>query len=249
MKKKLILSITAMLSMYVSAFAQINYAAQKADVNGDGIVDVADITAVIKIMKDGGGTATVEDEIEGAVDLGLSVLWATCNVGAEEPEAYGDYYAWGEVETRKNYNQHAYFRDVGDGSFNSIGSDISGSEYYDAATKNLGSPWRMPTVSEASELINKCSWSRSTLNNVAGFVVKGPNGNTIFIPAAGSNVEGTAYRGTYANLWTSEPNAPYDYMCYRILANQSGAEVSTFPGFYGCTVRPVCDKNEITPGG
>lgn len=250
MKKKLFLSITAMLSVYASAFAQINYAAQKADVNGDGIVDVADITAVIMIMKDGGGTATVEDEIEGAVDLGLSVLWATCNVGAEEPEEYGNYYAWGEVETKNNYTQHNYFRDVYSAYyFNSIGSDISGSEDYDVARKNLGSPWRMPTVSEASELINKCSWSRSTLNNVAGFVVKGPNGNTIFIPAAGSNVEGTVYSGSYANLWSSEPNSPTDYMCYRIFANQSGAEVSTFPGFYGCTVRPVCDKNEINPGG
>lgn len=250
MKKKLFLSITAMLSVYASAFAQINYAAQKADVNGDGIVDVADITAVIMIMKDGGGTATVEDEIEGAVDLGLSVLWATCNVGAEEPEEYGNYYAWGEVETKNNYTQHNYFRDVYSAYyFNSIGSDISGSEDYDVARKNLGSPWRMPTVSEASELINKCSWSRSTLNNVVGFVVKGPNGNTIFIPAAGSNVEGTVYSGSYANLWSSEPNSPTDCMCYRIFANQSGAEVSTFPGFYGCTIRPVCDKTQINPGG
>ena len=248
--KKLLLSIAAMLLVQVNAFAQINYDAQKADVNGDGVVDVADLTAVIKIMKDGGGTGTVENEIEGAVDLGLSVLWATCNVGAEKPEEYGNYYAWGEVETKNNYTQHNYIRDVYDASyFNSIGSDISGSEYYDAATKELGQPWRMPKLSEISELVDKCSWSRATSNDVAGFIVTGPNGNSIFIPAAGSNVEGTVYSGSYANLWSSEPLSPNHYMCYRLMANQSGAEVSTFPGFYGCSVRPVCDKNEINPGG
>ncbi len=185
------------------------------------------------------------NEVEGAVDLGLSVLWATCNVGAETPEGYGNYYAWGEVDTKKSYNQYNYFRHAGGGSFNSIGSDISGSEYYDVARKELGEPWRMPRVSELRELVNNCSWSRTTMNGVAGYMVTGPNGNQMFIPAAGSNVEGTVYSGNYANLWSSEPASPYDYFCYRLYANQNGIEVSTFPGFYGNTIRPVCNK----PGG
>lgn len=187
---------------------------------------------------------------ENAVDLGLSVLWATCNVGATTPEENGNYYAWGETETKSAYSQYNYSRYVSGTTFNSIGSNISGSMYFDAATKNLGETWRMPTTSEMRELVEKCSWSRTTSNGVAGFTVTGSNGNHIFIPAACARFEsGVSSTGSYANLWTSEPVDPYNYMCYRLLANTEGVEISTFPGFYGNTIRPVCKKEGGSGGG
>ena len=189
------------------------------------------------------------NDVEGAVDLGLSVLWATCNVGAEAPEDYGDYYAWGETETKTFFYQYNYSRHVGNGSFNSIGSNISSSQYYDAATVNKGGTWRMPTIAEMKELINKCTWKRTTSKGVAGYLVTGTNENEIFIPASGSYIDDTKYTGNYANLWTSEPVGEYNHMCYRLLANSDGIELSTFPGFYGCAVRAVCDKTTEEIGG
>ncbi|MBQ8455838.1 MAG: hypothetical protein IJ537_10970 [Bacteroidaceae bacterium] len=189
------------------------------------------------------------NDVEGAVDLGLSVLWAECNVGASSPEKYGNYYAWGETETKSVYAQGNYARHAGGGSFNSIGSNISGDSYYDAARKTLGETWRMPTVSEMRELVEKCTWSKATVNEVVGYMVTGSNGNQIFIPACGSRIEASAYSGSYANLWTSEPTAEYSHMCYRLLANSDGVEISTFPGYYGNAIRPVCDKPNDDIGG
>lgn len=187
--------------------------------------------------------------VEGAVDLGLSVLWAECNVGASSPEEYGTYYAWGETETKTYFDQYNYSRHAGDGSFNSIGSNITGSSYYDPARKYLGEPWRMPTISEMRELVEKCSWSKTTSNDVAGFMVTSSNGNQIFIPASGAWMDGRLDAVTYASLWTSEPSSPYSYLCYRLLANSNRVEISTLPGFYGNAIRPVCDKPNGDIGG
>ena len=86
------------------------------------------------------------------VDLGLSVKWAICNIGASSPSDYGDYLAWGETETKDEYtndNSVTY----GDSSF----GDISGNATYDAATANWGKKWRMPTRSEFEELLDDCT--------------------------------------------------------------------------------------------
>ena len=125
-----------------------------------------------------------------AVDLGLSVYWASCNLGAEKPEEYGDYYAWGETKPKSKYNEstYSYYNSSLD-QFIDIGKDISGTEY-DAATVNLGSDWRMPTKDEMSELVSKCIWEWTQINGINGYKVTGPNGNTIFMPASGFNQNG-----------------------------------------------------------
>ncbi|MBQ5856455.1 MAG: hypothetical protein IIW55_04020 [Bacteroidales bacterium] len=141
-------------------------------------------------------------EGHGYVDLGLSVKWATCNVGASKPEDYGNYYAWGETTTKSSYtesNSKTYGKKMG---------DFAGNSSYDAATANWGGNWRMPTEKEMRELIDKCTWIWTTQNGVKGYNVKGPNGNSIFLPAAGSWFgsvgEGAGSGGDY---WGS---APYD---------------------------------------
>lgn len=129
---------------------------------------------------------TAEEETftdERIVDLGLSVKWANCNVGANSPEEYGDYFAWGEVTSKDYYSLNNYTH-YSNGNFVDIGSDISGTEY-DAATHNMGNNWRMPTKAEYEELINKCEWKFVTYRKVRGWRVTGPNGNSIFLPLAG----------------------------------------------------------------
>lgn len=122
-----------------------------------------------------------------AVDLGLSVKWATCNVGAEKPEECGGYYAWGEVTTKERYDWTTYKYSTNNNSrdaYYSIGSNIAGTKY-DAATSEWGSGWRMPDEEELNELWEKCEWEYTSLNGNDGVVVTGPNGNSIFLPSNG----------------------------------------------------------------
>ena len=190
------------------------------------------------------------NDIEGAVDLGLSVLWGACNVGASQPEEFGNYYAWGEVETKNYYHQYNYVRHAGDGYYNSIGTNISGDANFDAATHILGQTWRMPTNAEARDLVEKCSWKKAIRNNVPGYTVTGSNGNQIFVPAAGAYIDGdTLSVGIGANLWTSEPCGAYDVWCYRLYTNSEGVQIGTMFGFYGMNIRPVCNKPDGDIGG
>ena len=106
------------------------------------------------------------------VDLGLSVKWATCNVGATIPEDYGNYYQWGATTPYGDYAQVQF--------------NISCNKQYDAATANWGELWSMPTTADFNELIDNCTWTFSKHNGVKGYMGKSKkNGNCIFFPAAG----------------------------------------------------------------
>ncbi len=130
-----------------------------------------------------------------AVDLGLSVKWATCNVGATKPEEYGDYFAWGEVKPKKQYDwsTYKYCRGTSEtltkyctsSSYGIVDNKTVLDPSDDAATVNWGGSWRMPTQAEQFELKDKCKWRWTTQNGVKGYKVVGPNGNSIFLPAAG----------------------------------------------------------------
>lgn len=126
----------------------------------------------------------IHTEDDRWVDLGLSVLWAAYNVGANSPEEYGGYYAWGETEEKDEYTWENYkhierFED--DEEYKFIGEEISGTSY-DVAHVKWGDGARMPTIAEAKELLEKCQWVSRTLNGYTGEEVIGPNGNSIFIP-------------------------------------------------------------------
>ena len=172
-----------------------------------------------------------------AVDLGLSVLWASCNLGAKSPEEYGDYYAWGEVKTKEKYTPSTYSYYNNDlGTYISIGDAIEGSEY-DAATVNLGNNYRLPTDSEFEELIEKCEWEWTNINGVKGFKISGSNGNSIFMPATGYfNVQ--AIREGELQYWTSR-EAKIFYATNtgnRVVFVASKREI-------GRTIRPVRQKS------
>jgi len=114
------------------------------------------------------------------VDLGLSVNWATCNVGAALPTDYGDYFAWGEIAPKAEYTEENYLVD----SENL--SDIAGDARYDAAQANWGGAWRLPTKEEIDELIESCTSEWTTIDGVNGMLLTSKiNDQTIFFPAAG----------------------------------------------------------------
>ena len=154
------------------------------------------------------------------VDLGLSVKWATCNVGANSPEEYGDYFAWGETKPKEEYNWETYTFCWGarntmnkyciDSYNGKVDNKTTLELTDDAARVNWGSSWRMPTREELNELEYDCSWTWTTQNGVEGYkVISKKNGNSIFLPAAGhryyDDLSGAGRHGYYlsSSLGTS----------------------------------------------
>ena len=182
------------------------------------------------------------------VDLGLSVKWATCNVGANSPEAYGDYFAWGETSTKETYDEDncaTYGLSISElQSQGYIDGEGNLTAQHDAATANWGGDWRMPTRNELSELRDNCTWTWTTQNGVSGYNVEGPNGNSIFLPAAGSRYGSSlSNAGGYGYYWSSTPsedNDNYKYACC-ILFYRGYPNYSIFLRYYGISVRPVID--------
>lgn len=186
------------------------------------------------------------------VDLGLSVKWACCNVGATRPEEYGGYYAWGETEEKGYYSWDTYKYWSGDGDDSvddagiiNIGSNICGSSY-DVAYVRWGSSWRMPTREEIEELNDKCSWLWTTLNGVKGMLVTGPNGNSIFLPAAGYrggyDIDDEHADGCYWSASSSDSEEARDCTARGFRFYSDGYHEWNFYYYkYGHSVRPVCE--------
>ena len=171
------------------------------------------------------------------VDLGLpsGLKWATCNVGANKPEDYGNYYAWGEIKTKSEYtsdNSITYDKRF---KFN----DISGDTRYDAARANWGGTWRLPTDTELEELTYKCTWTWTTQNSISGCKVTGPNGNSIFLPAAGYRYGASLYHdGDDGDYWSS---TSYDYGAYGLNFDGGYEYLYSANRYSGLTVRPVSE--------
>ena len=170
------------------------------------------------------------------INLGLSVKWATCNVGATSPEDYGHYFAWGETSPKDEYiydNYSTHGKEM---------SDIAGDAQYDAATANWGGDWRMPTKAEQEELLNKCSWIWTTQNDVKGYKVTGPNGASIFLPAAGYPYESSlSDAGSIGCYWSSSPDGSNSVKAYALDFNSSSQGMYDDSRFSGHSVRPVLE--------
>ena len=174
------------------------------------------------------------------VDLGLSVCWAGWNVGASSPEGYGNNYAWGETTTKDNYTHISY--QYYNGGYIDIGSNISGTQY-DAARAQWGGSWRLPTKAEFQELKGRCTWTWTTYNNVNGYKVTGPNGNSIFLPAAGYRNGTELYsRGSHGYYWSGSLTESTQALAYYLRFDCGDRYVSNSYRERGRTVRPVCDK-------
>ena len=200
------------------------------------------------------------------VNLGLPsrIKWAKSNLGANKPEEYGNYYAWGETKPKTTYNWSNYKwmqqgksewiyitkYTIADGKTEGIWYD-SGGKFIgdgkillepgdDAATAKLGSPWRIPTLTDMQELIDNCKWEWTEVNGVKGCKGTGPNGKSIFLPAAGFRTGSKLLsKGNSGSFWSSELSA-YSRSAYNFefLVNES----PTMPHcirMLGFSVRPV----------
>jgi len=183
------------------------------------------------------------------IGLGLpsGTKWACCNVGANKPEANGDYYAWGETETKSVYywDTYVHWDDSGENCHN-IGSDIAGTQY-DVAHVKWGGSWVMPSRDQIKELDDNCSYEWTTANGVKGgkFTSK-KNGASIFLPAAGGRDDsfrddsGLHNAGSHGYYWSSTRNPSSSNDAYSLRFNSGIAGWDHYYGhFYGHTVRPV----------
>ncbi len=219
---------------------------------GDGDdTDYAAIAAMQGALGGGTGGSMLDNRI---VDLGLSVKWASCNVGATQPWEYGGYYAWGETEEKSNYDWDTY--KYCNGTYDSMTKYCTSSYYYygtvdnkttleasdDVASVKWGGNWRMPTRAEQHELRNNCTWKWTTLNGVNGYRVTGPNGNSIFLPAAGyRNGTVVGNQGSFGFYWSSSlysSKSCYAYLLTFYSDRYLGDD--NYLRFEGRTVRPVC---------
>ncbi len=218
------------------------------------------------------GKQDISPKVPEAVDLGLpsGIKWANMNIGAESPEDYGDYFAWGETEP---YYVEGHSQDnpcsnwkpgKSDGYdwgsykwFN--GSDDSMTRYCaddnktildledDAANANWGGNWRMPTIEEMKELKNYCTWTWTTLNGVEGYIVSSKtNSNSIFLPATGFRYDSGPFAGLNAvgsagNYWSSSLDADDSRWAYEFSFHSIGVINShSADRVNGMSVRAVC---------
>ena len=210
------------------------------------------ITPNISFINESGGVIylpELDDPYNGYeyVDLGLSVKWATCNIGATSPEQVGLYFAWGETVGYTGDDVTAGVRAFSKNVYNagpaaSISTNLTLEQ--DAARANIGGNWRMPTKDEFQELIDNCDavWT----NDYNGTGIKGRtftskvNGNSVFFPASGicdgSSVSSVGSRGHY---WSaSRDSSSYALELYFYSGSQTP---STIDRYYGCSVRGVCE--------
>ena len=234
------------------------------EVNSGNTSAAAALAQIIQMLEElkgsigGGGTTPSPVEY---VDLGLpsGLKWAKCNLGAPKPSEPGDHYAWGETDPKAEYTWATYKwmqagqseakyitkYTIADGETGGIWYDSSGAfigdnktalvAADDAATAKLGSPWRMPTIDEFQELIDKCTWTWTTQDGVNGYQVDGPNGNAIFLPA-GYLVIGSYRAGYY---WSSSLSTTESDCAYSLDLNSDRYFIARTYRYFGCTVRPV----------
>ncbi len=201
----------------------------------------------------GGGTIDLVGTVADAVDLGLpsGTLWASWNVGATAPEAYGGYYAWGETAEKDNYDWDTY--KWCNGSYDTMTKYCTDSSYGTVDNKTVlelqddvahmmwGDGWRMPTRDEFEELLNKCAWEWFVYNGVNGYKITGTNGNSIFMPAAGYRYYTSLdYAGSSGGYWSRTHDSSGG--AYVLSFGSGYHRVSYSDRFNGRSVRPVKEK-------
>ena len=244
--RKVFLTIGLFLAFMTAAAQTYNY-----DVNNDGLVSIIDVAYLVnKILgvpnpgeEQQPFLTCPDDQHPHLIDLNLpsGTKWACCNVGAEAPEGFGDYYAWGEREEKVIYDESTYiFGYGGSGGPNADREMSIGGTEFDVAYMEWGHSWRMPSSTQVEELLANCTSEWTTLNGVAGRRFYGDNGNSIFLPAAGMRIEDSlSYDGKSGFYWSSTLTLfPQDKINSFSFDSENYAPSSEL-GHYGLTVRPV----------
>ena len=185
------------------------------------------------------------------VDLGLSVKWATMNVGASSPEGYGNYFAWGETTAKPTYDLQTYqycYNAYDKLNKYNLSSSYGIADYKttldfndNAARQNWGGTWRMPTFDEWKELRTQCTWTWTTRNGVNGYqVASKTNGNSIFLPASGHNdLSSPNSVGTGGRYWSSSLYINLPYQAWDLCFLSDNVYTYSHLRCYGLSVRPV----------
>lgn len=188
-----------------------------------------------------------------AVDLGLSVKWAGCNVGASTPQGVGNYYAWGETQIKSSYTSSNYKFGASPNLTKYVTSSSSGTVDNkttldiedDAARMEWGGEWRYPTASEMTELRNNCTWLWTSQNAIPGYKITSKvNGNSIFLPAAEGIINATT-NYTWGAYWvsniqvTNNSNAELLYFYKNEGGYNPNCNIDMKYRYYGFPIRPV----------
>ena len=201
----------------------------------------------------GGPSSNAYDKY--AVDLGLSSLWSSVNLGATKSTGIGKYYAWGETKSNTSFKKEEYeYYDASSGGFTDIGNVISDTEY-DAVKAAWGGKWHMPTYYDFLELREQCTWTVVTLSGVKCFEVKGPSGKVIYLPMTGyymPSSESPSYETTKARYWagtlftlpTSDPIPDSYAYSYNLDINDdpTDSQPNKLYRYWGAVIRPVRTK-------
>lgn len=197
------------------------------------------------------GTEPPQASSVSAVDLGLSVLWASCNLTsdgfAESPYEYGDYFSWGESEPKNNYEWSSYGMGTDPAGpftkYNKMNSQNpvileTGPDGDDAASKILGGDWRMPTDEEWAELRNNCTWTWTTENNIRGIRVLAQNDSSIFLAAGGGDA--AFYINSACYYWSSTLSTVSTCYAWSVISYDNGPVNRGYDNrCAGFAIRPV----------
>lgn len=239
------------IGLYVLCASAALFCFSMMSFGNNGKEELTDPLGCSKDNGAGGNTST--DLNHEAVDLGLSVKWATCNVGASSPEEYGGYYAWGETEEKSNYDWSTYKHCKGtsetrtkyctNSSYGFVDNKTVLEPEDDVAHVKWGGSWRMPTSEEIDELVNNCSWIWTARNGVKGYVVtSNATGSSIFLPATGCRFDEIIdYCGSDGNYWSASLKESYNAHASNLLFSRffrGGVNDGRNRGF---SVRPVTD--------
>ncbi|MBR5209220.1 MAG: hypothetical protein IKV67_05130 [Paludibacteraceae bacterium] len=238
--KKIILSSLGVVVLGAASFAASFIKVEKSD----GTVVKYHVGEINKVYIDIEPELILTPGCYEYVDLGLSVEWATFNIGATKPEEYGAYFAWGETKPKNVYSWQTYKWSEGSEttltkyntkhSYGKVDDITNLLPEDDAATVNWGNEWRMPTYEEQLELLNYCDWEWTELNGIKGYEITGFNGNSIFLPVAGEIIDEKEDRvGDTGYYWLSSlsVNSLYFY-------SNNHREFNTCR-YRGLTIRPV----------
>lgn len=195
-------------------------------------------------------SVTVRNPPEGSVDLGLSIFWAKCNIGASKPEEFGDSYAWGETETKKSYSMSNYkwweessktLTKYNTSSSNgTVDNKMILDKADDVAHVKLGGAWRMPTDAELEELKNSCTWTWTNYNGANGYLVTSKmSSKSIFLPAAGYWRDSLLSKGTSGCYWSSSISKNHPRFAWSLFFAKSGIGFDWKSREYGYSIRPV----------
>ena len=241
---------------YILGLNPTGFIFANAELTGDNEISLADLLAIIDIIlsnenngNEGGAEEPTsylqcpDDHHPHMIDLGLpsGTKWACCNVGADKPEAYGGYYAWGETEEKNVYSWSTYLHcDGTKETCHDIGQNISGTQY-DVAHVKWGGSWQMPTVDQIAELIDNSTHEWLTVGGVDGCKIYGTNGGSIFLPANGYRKDtNTNLIGRYSIYWSSLPFSDDSSVANRFSFGTTSTEKNgNIWRYYGQGVRPV----------